>query len=99
MLLLEVYDWSHWPHTSGNFGKGRVVGLAGKQGRVPIKGRFNIAEFLQENGYKTGMMGKWGLGEPNTSGEPNLEGFDTMAFTTKGGLSHTIQIIWENTVK
>ena len=34
-----------------------------------------IAEVLQDKGYRTGMVGKWGLGEPNT-GEPNKKGFD-----------------------
>ena len=69
----------HTGHTRirGNFGKGGVVGLAGKQGRVPIKEEdLTLAEVLQENGYRTGMIGKWGLGEPNTSGEPNKKGFD-----------------------
>jgi|GEM_PF-183992 len=35
-----------------------------------------IAELLQEAGYKTGMVGKWGLGAPNTAGVPNKQGFD-----------------------
>jgi hypothetical protein len=26
--------------------------------------------------YVTAMTGKWGLGEPDTSGEPNRQGFD-----------------------
>ncbi len=35
-----------------------------------------IAEMLQEAGYKTGMVGKWGLGAPTTEGVPNNQGFD-----------------------
>jgi arylsulfatase A-like enzyme len=35
-----------------------------------------IAEVLKEAGYTTGMTGKWGLGEPDTSGVPNRQGFD-----------------------
>ncbi|MCP5118794.1 MAG: arylsulfatase, partial [bacterium] len=27
-------------------------------------------------GYRTGLIGKWGLGAPETSGEPNRQGFD-----------------------
>ncbi len=27
-------------------------------------------------GYATGIIGKWGLGEPRTTGIPNLQGFD-----------------------
>ena len=35
-----------------------------------------IAEILQNNGYKTGAVGKWGLGAPTTEGAPNKQGFD-----------------------
>ena len=35
-----------------------------------------IANILKSNGYKTGMVGKWGLGAPNTTSIPNKKGFD-----------------------
>lgn len=35
-----------------------------------------VAELLKEQGYKTGLIGKWGIGEPNTTGVPNRQGFD-----------------------
>lgn len=35
-----------------------------------------IAEILHEAGYVTGLIGKWGLGEPDSTGIPNLQGFD-----------------------
>lgn len=35
-----------------------------------------VAELLQQAGYRTGMVGKWGLGAPNTVGVPNRQGFD-----------------------
>ncbi len=35
-----------------------------------------ISEYLKEAGYTTGMMGKWGLGLPNTTGTPELRGWD-----------------------
>lgn len=35
-----------------------------------------VANMLQSNGYKTGMVGKWGLGAPNTNSIPNKKGFD-----------------------
>ena len=34
-----------------------------------------IAQVLKDNGYKTGMVGKWGLGAPLTSSIPNKKGF------------------------
>lgn len=35
-----------------------------------------VATVLKNQGYKTGMVGKWGLGAPNTSSIPNNKGFD-----------------------
>ncbi len=35
-----------------------------------------IAELLKKAGYSTALVGKWGLGETETTGEPNKKGFD-----------------------
>jgi arylsulfatase A-like enzyme len=35
-----------------------------------------VAEVLKNAGYNTGVVGKWGLGEPGTTGVPGLQGFD-----------------------
>lgn len=35
-----------------------------------------IAELLKEAGYATGIIGKWGLGSIESSGNPNKQGFD-----------------------
>ncbi|MBN1998063.1 arylsulfatase [candidate division KSB1 bacterium] len=46
-------------------------------GTVPLReSDRTIAEILKSNGYKTGLVGKWGLGEKNSSGEPTKKGFD-----------------------
>jgi len=69
----------HTGHTTvrGNFGKGGVDGIGGGSGRVPLKADdVTVAEVLQQAGYTTAMTGKWGLGEPGTSGLPTLQGFD-----------------------
>ncbi len=70
----------HTGHTTvrNNFSPvGGVTGLGGGKGRVPLNDDdLTVAEVLKKAGYTTGMTGKWGLGEPNTSGEPNRQGFD-----------------------
>ncbi len=35
-----------------------------------------VAEVLKGAGYHTALIGKWGLGEPDTTGIPNRQGFD-----------------------
>jgi arylsulfatase A-like enzyme len=35
-----------------------------------------IAMALREAGYRTAVIGKWGLGRPGTSGQPDRKGFD-----------------------
>lgn len=45
--------------------------------RIPLNDEdVTVAEVLQSAGYTTAMIGKWGLGEPGTSGLPNDQGFD-----------------------
>ena len=45
--------------------------------RVPLRPEdVTVAEVLQQAGYATGIVGKWGLGEPDTTGIPNRQGFD-----------------------
>lgn len=69
----------HTGHTRvrGNFGRGGVVGLGGGTGRVPLRDEdITVAELLRSAGYATAITGKWGLGEPSTSGIPNKQGFD-----------------------
>lgn len=58
-------------------GHARVRGNAGIRGRVPLEPEdVTVAEVLQAAGYRTGIVGKWGLGEPETTGVPNDQGFD-----------------------
>jgi arylsulfatase A-like enzyme len=45
--------------------------------RIPLRPEdVTVAELLKEGGYKTAVIGKWGLGEPETTGIPNRKGFD-----------------------
>ncbi len=45
--------------------------------RVPLEpDDVTVADVLQAAGYATGLIGKWGLGEPESTGIPNRQGFD-----------------------
>ena len=45
--------------------------------RIPLRpSDRTIAELLKQAHYSTGIIGKWGLGEPDTTGIPNRKGFD-----------------------
>ena len=47
------------------------------EGQRPIpENTVTIAEVLQQAGYTTGSVGKWGLGPPLSEGDPNNQGFD-----------------------
>jgi len=47
------------------------------EGQYPMEAAsFTVAELLKENGYATGVFGKWGLGFPGSEGDPNNQGFD-----------------------
>src|SRR5215208_3047420 len=59
-------------------GHARVRGNTGRGGeRVPLRDEdVTVAEVLRGAGYRTGVVGKWGLGEPGTTGVPRRQGFD-----------------------
>ncbi len=47
------------------------------EGQYPIPAdTITVARILKKAGYTTGCIGKWGLGGPESSGEPNKQGFD-----------------------
>ncbi len=47
------------------------------EGQQPIPAEtVTIAKLLKERGYATAAIGKWGLGPPGSSGDPNRQGFD-----------------------
>ncbi len=92
----------HSGHTTvrNNFSAvGGVKGLGGGDGRVPLKAEdLTVAEVLKKAGYVTGMTGKWGLGEPDTTGEPNRQGFDEWFGYLNQRRAHTYYptFIWLN---
>ncbi len=86
----------------GNFGQGGVRGLGGGSGRVPLRAEdLTVAEVLKQAGYVTAMTGKWGLGEPGTTGEPHRQGFDHFFGFLNQRRAHSYypEFIWHNTEK
>ena len=47
------------------------------QGQLPLPAdTTTVATILQRAGYATGLIGKWGLGGPESTGLPSKHGFD-----------------------
>ena len=69
------------------------------EGQRPLPdSTFTVASFLQSQGYKTGMVGKWGLGAPNTKSIPNNKGFDFFYGYNCQRQAHTLypSHLWRN---
>lgn len=67
--------------------------------KVPLQATdTTVAKVLKSAGYRTGIVGKWGLGNPNTPGIPNLQGFDDWYGFLDQTYAHTYypQTIWDN---
>ncbi|KXX69153.1 arylsulfatase [Flammeovirga sp. SJP92] len=60
------------------------------EGQVPIPGdTYSLPKMLKNEGYVTGMFGKWGLGYPQSEGAPNAQGFDEFYGYNCQRLAHT----------
>jgi len=60
------------------------------EGQRPlITGTVTIAKLLKQKGYKTGMVGKWGLGAPQTESIPTKMGFDYFYGINCQRMAHT----------
>ena len=76
--------------------------VRGNSPRLPLEpGDVTVAEVLKEAGYATGIVGKWGLGEPATSGIPNRQGFDHWFGYLNQGRAHNYypDYLWQNREK
>jgi arylsulfatase A-like enzyme len=83
---------------------GKHTGHATVRGNtlVPLRSDdVTVAEVLKAAGYDTGLVGKWGLGEPGTTGIPNRKGFDSFFGFLNQVHAHTYypSFLWRNQEK
>jgi arylsulfatase A len=53
------------------------VWIRGNDDGVPLRPQdTTVAEVLRASGYRTAMIGKWGLGRPGSTGAPEKKGFE-----------------------
>lgn len=67
--------------------------------RVPLlPENVTVAEVLEQAGYVTGIFGKWGLGEPESTGIPTRQGFDEWFGYLNQAHAHTYypDYLWDN---
>lgn len=70
--------------------------------RVPLRPEdVTVAELLQSAGYATGLIGKWGLGNEETTGIPRRQGFDYFFGYLDQGHAHNYypDFLWRNEEK
>src|SRR5215210_2991854 len=81
-------------------GHARIRGNMGRNNeRVPLKAEdVTVAEVLKGAGYRTGVVGKWGLGEPGTTGVPGRQGFDYFYGYLNQNHAHDYhpEYLWQN---
>jgi len=74
-------------------------------GEMPTEGQRAIpdgtetmAEVLARAGYRTGAFGKWGLGGPDSEGEPNRQGFEQWLgyLCQRHAHNHYPRYLWKN---
>lgn len=77
----------------------KVVQDVNLEGQYPIPdSTITLGETLQSAGYTTALVGKWGLGAPETDGVPNKQGFDYFYGYNCQRQAHNLYppFLWEN---
>ena len=76
-----------------------MKGQHNESGQLPIPDEtITVAEKMKEAGYKTALIGKWGLGYPHSEGDPLKQGFDFFAGYNcqRHAHSHYPGWVWRN---
>ena len=71
-----------------------------ERGQLPLEeGTYTLGHMMQDAGYKTAIIGKWGLGGPHSIGIPTEQGFDYFYgyLDQKQAHNHYPSHLWRNT--
>ena len=72
------------------------------EGQYPLPaGTFNVFRMMKNQGYATGVFGKWGLGYPGSEGRPSAQGVDEFFGYNCQRMAHTYypEYLWHNDEK
>lgn len=72
------------------------------EGQIPLsENSTTLAMLLQNQGYRTGAFGKWGLGPVGSTGSPEKKGFDKFFGYNCQAVAHSYYpaTLWKNTSK
>jgi arylsulfatase A-like enzyme len=72
------------------------------EGQWPLHAdTYTIGKLLQDAGYTTACVGKWGLGGPGSTGEPNSHGFDHFFghLCQRVAHNHYTDHVWRDTTR
>ncbi|HNV02035.1 MAG TPA: arylsulfatase [Vicinamibacterales bacterium] len=88
--------------TGQHLGHTRVRGNAGAgndEAQTLAPGEATVARVLQQAGYATALVGKWGLGEIGSAGEPTRQGFSEFygVVNQTHAHNHYPDFLWRNT--
>jgi arylsulfatase A-like enzyme len=90
--------------TGRHVGRTRVRGNAGAsnpEAQMLRDEDVTVAEVLKSAGYRTSLVGKWGLGMPGDEGVPNRQGFDEFYgyLSQTHAHNHFPDYLWRNDVR
>jgi arylsulfatase A len=72
------------------------------EGQFPLPANtLTLARALQQNGWTTGAFGKWGLGGPNSTGQPLKQGIDRFFGYNCQSIAHNYYptSLWDNATR
>lgn len=89
-------------HTGHTTVRGNSANAGKERQRVGLEvGDITIAEVLQADGYRTALVGKWGIGEAGTEVTPNKKGFDFFYgfLNQRNAHNYYPPFLWKNETK